>query len=109
MREDKVHEDSEEHGGHGENDVGLEEQEEQEQGAWHGHGQHESTNDRADGSQRTLRVATCACKAAARGSRLYAHHLFDSATPALALALAKQRSSAASFCCHMAYRSSVFD
>ena len=27
MRGDKVHEDSEEHGGHGENDVGLEEQE----------------------------------------------------------------------------------
>ena len=31
MRGDKVHEDSEEHGGHGENDVGLEEQEEQEE------------------------------------------------------------------------------
>ena len=28
MREDGVHDDSEAHGGHGENDVGLEEQEE---------------------------------------------------------------------------------
>ena len=101
MRGDKVHEDSEEHGGHGENDVGLEEQEE------HGTG---TGSTRARTTGLTAASAPCVSLLAhaklqrgGAGSMLTIYLIVQ-----LLLYLAKQRSSAASFCCHMAYRSSIF-
>ena len=102
MREDEVHDDSEVHGGHGENDVGLEEQEE------HGTG---TGSTRARTTGLTAASAPCVSLLAhaklqrgGAGSMLTIYLIVQ-----LLLYLAKQRSSAASFCCHMANRSSIFD